>query len=76
MRNNVALEKQLVPSVEIERSLKVVGAPVSPEGIGSTVAASLADAHRTIYMRDRYMALDFLALTGQLDDFAQRSFVA
>lgn len=70
------LEKQLVPSVEIERSLKVVGAPVSPEEIGSTVAASLADAHRTIYMRDRYMALDFLALTGQLDDFAQRSFVA
>ena len=70
------LEKQLVPSVEIERSLKVVGAPVSPEEIGSTVAASLADAHRTIYMRDRYMALDFLALTGQLDDFAQWSFVA
>ena len=70
------LEKQLVPSVEIERSLKVVGAPVSPEEIGSTVAASHADAHRTIYMRDRYMALDFLALTGQLDDFAQRSFVA
>jgi glycerol-1-phosphate dehydrogenase [NAD(P)+] len=70
------LEKQLVPSVEIERSLKVVGAPVSPEEIGSTVAASLADAHRTIFMRDRYMALDFLSLTGQLDDFAERSFVA
>ena len=72
----VRLEEQLVPSVEIERSLKVVGAPVSPEEIGSTVAVSLADAHRTIYMRDRYMALDFLALTGQLDDFAERSFVA
>ncbi len=70
------LENQLVPSVEIERSLKIVGAPVSPEEIGSTVAASLADAHRTIFMRDRYMALDFLALTGQLDEFAGRSFVA
>jgi glycerol-1-phosphate dehydrogenase [NAD(P)+] len=70
------LENQLVPSVEIERSLKIVGAPVSPEEIGSTVAASLADAHRTIFMRDRYMALDFLFLTGQLDEFAGRSFAA
>jgi glycerol-1-phosphate dehydrogenase [NAD(P)+] len=69
------LEAQLIPSAEIERSLKVVGAPVSPEEIGSTVEASLADAHRTVFMRDRYMALDFLLLTGQLDDFAKRSFV-
>ena len=68
------LESQLIPSAEIERSLRVVGAPASPEEIGSTVEASLADAHRTIFMRDRYMALDFLALTGQLDDFAKGSF--
>ena len=68
------LGSQLVPSAEIERRLRVVGAPVSPEEIGSSVAASLADAHRTVFMRDRYMALDFLALTGQLDDFAERSF--
>lgn len=68
------LEAQLIPSAEIERRLKVVGAPVSPEEIGSTVEASLADARRTVFMRDRYMALDFLRLTGQLDDFAQRSF--
>ena len=70
------LEAQLVPSSEIERSLRVVGAPVSPEEIGSTVEASLADVHKTVFMRDRYMALDFLLLTGQLDDFAKRSFVA
>ena len=70
------LEAQLVPSYEIERSLRVVGAPVSPEEIGSTVEASLADVHKTVFMRDRYMALDFLLLTGQLDDFAKRSFVA
>ena len=68
------LEEQLVPSAEIERRLKVVGAPTTPEEIGSTVEASLADARKTIFMRDRYMALDFLALTGQLDEFARRGF--
>ena len=72
----VRLEAQLVPSAEIERRLKVVGAPTTPEGIGSTVEASLRDARKTIFMRDRYMALDFLDLTGQLDDFAKKAFVA
>ena len=71
----VRLADQLVPSAEIERRLRVVGAPATPEEIGSTVEASLEDARKTIYMRDRYMALDFLALTGQLDDFAAKSFV-
>ena len=70
------LEGQLVPSAEIERRLRVVGAPATPEEIGSTVAASLEDAKKTIFMRDRYMALDFLALTGQLDDFARKAFGA
>ena len=64
------LEAQLVPASEIERRLRVIGAPTTPEGIGSSVAATLADARKTIYMRDRYMALDFIDLTGQLDDFA------
>ena len=68
------LAEQLVPAAEIERRLRVVGAPATPEEIGSTVAASLADVRRTIYMRDRFMALDFLDLTGQLDDFAARAF--
>ena len=65
---------QLVPAAEIERRLRVVGAPATPEEIGSTVEASLEDARKTIYMRDRYMALDFLALTGQLDAFARAAF--
>ena len=69
------LAEQLVPAAEIERRLRVVGAPATPEEIGSTVAASLADVRRTIYMRDRFMALDFLDLTGQLDDFAARAFL-
>ncbi len=70
------LAKQLVPSKEIKRMLEVVGAPTSPEQIGSTVEATLLDAHKTIYMRDRYMALDFLALTGQLDEFANKALAA
>ena len=68
------LEAQLVPAAEIERRLRVVGAPATPEEIGSTVAASLADAKKTVYMRDRYMALDFLALTGQLEDFTKKAY--
>ena len=69
------LAAQLVPAAEIERRLKVVGAPTTPEEIGSTVEAALRDARKTIFMRDRYMALDFLALTGQLDDFAAKALV-
>ena len=57
----------------MERRLEVVGAPTSPEAIGSTASATLDDVRRTIYMRDRYMALDFLALTGQLDGFAEKA---
>lgn len=68
------LAGQLVPASEIERRLKVVGAPTTPEMIGSSVEASLADVRKTVYMRDRYMALDFLDLTGQLDAFARRAF--
>ena len=64
------LEAQLIPAAEIERRLKVVGAPTTPEEIGSSAADTLADARKTIYMRDRYMSLDFLDLTGQLDSFA------
>ena len=73
-RIRARLEAQLVPSAEIERRLRVVGAPATPEEIGSTVEASLADAKKTIFMRDRYMALDFLTLTGQLDEFARKAF--
>ena len=42
-----------------------------PEEIGSTREVTLADAHRTIYMRDRYMGLDLLEATGLLDAFAR-----
>ena len=65
------LAGQLLPAAEVERRLRVVGAPAEPEEIGSTREATLADAHRTIYMRDRYMGLDLLEATGLLDAFAR-----
>ena len=68
------LAAQLLPAAEVERRLRVVGAPAEPEEIGSTREATLADARRTIYMRDRYMALDLLDATGQLDAFARDAF--
>ena len=67
------LAGQLVPSAEIKCRLEGGGAATSPEAIGSTVEATLSDVRKTIFMRDRYMALDFLALTGQLDEFAAKA---
>lgn len=67
------LAAQLVPAAEIKRRLEVVGAPTTPEGIGSSRRATLEDVRKTVYMRDRYMALDFLSLTGQLDAFAENA---
>lgn len=70
------LSRQLMPSKEIKRMLQIVGAPTSPAEIGSTDKATLSDAYKTIYMRDRYMALDFLALTGQLEEFVGKALQA
>jgi glycerol-1-phosphate dehydrogenase [NAD(P)+] len=65
------LAAQLLPAAEIERRLRVVGAPAEPEEIGSTREATVADAPKTVYMRDRYMANDLLFATGHLDAFAR-----
>jgi len=67
------LEKQLLPAKEIERRLRVVGAPVHPEEIGATREQSLRDVMVAAHMRDRYNSLDFLYATGQIDLFAQRA---
>jgi len=63
------LEGQLISSVEAERRLKVVGAPAWPEEIGTTRERSIADVPIAQNMRDRYNALDFLAMTGQQTQF-------
>ena len=67
------LEKQLLPAKEIERRLRVVGAPVHPEEIGATREQSLRDVMVAAHMRDRYNSLDFLYATGQMDIFARKA---
>jgi len=57
-------------ALDVERCLGNWKPLAEQEKIGSSVADTLADVRKTIYMRDRYMALDFLDLTGQLDSFA------
>lgn len=68
------LEKQLLPAAEIERRLRVVGAPVHPEEIGATREGSLASVNVAAHMRDRYNSLDMLYRTGQMADFAKSAF--
>ena len=68
------LERQLLPADEIARRLRVVGAPVHPEEIGTTREASLASVNVAAHMRDRYNALDFTYRTGQMEPFAKVAF--
>lgn len=64
------LEGQLLSAAEVERRLRAVGAPVWPEEIGTTAERTLADVAVAQHMRDRYNLLDFLYMTGQLEEFA------
>jgi glycerol-1-phosphate dehydrogenase [NAD(P)+] len=68
------LAKQILPAKEIERRLRVVGAPVHPEEIGATREQSFKDVIVAAHMRDRYNALDFLYATGQMAAFAREAF--
>lgn len=68
------LARQLLPAAEIARRLRVVGAPVHPEEIGTTRADSCANVIIAAHMRDRYNALDFTYRTGQMDAFAREAF--
>lgn len=68
------LERQLLSADEIARRLRVVGAPVFPEEIGTTREESLASVNVACHMRDRYNALDFTYRTQQMMPFAQFAF--
>jgi DNA polymerase-1 len=71
---------RLLTSLEFFKMLDKLGLQAETAPTAEAVAvscceeASLADVRKTVYMRDRYMALDFLDLTGQLDAFARRAF--
>ncbi|MBQ7189922.1 MAG: sn-glycerol-1-phosphate dehydrogenase [Kiritimatiellae bacterium] len=68
------LEKQLLPAKEVERRLRVVGAPAEPEEIGVTRQASFENVNVAAHMRDRYNSLDFTYRTGQMNEFARKAF--
>ncbi|MGN0853869.1 MAG: sn-glycerol-1-phosphate dehydrogenase [Kiritimatiellia bacterium] len=68
------LERQLLPAAEIARRLRVVGAPVHPEEIGTTREDSLANVNVACHMRDRYNVLDFTYRTRQMMPFARAAF--
>lgn len=67
------LSAQLIPAAEVERRFRIVGASVRPEEIGSSAEATLADLLTAQHMRDRYNLLDFLYMTGQLEEFASQA---
>jgi len=64
------LRGQLVPSADLERYLKTVGAPSTPAEIGVANDFAMRQVRFAMSMRDRYNALDFAFRIGQLDAFA------
>jgi len=64
------LRAQLVPSDEIERKLKAVGAPSCPAEIGVADDFAQKNIRFAMFMRNRSNALDFAFRIGQLDAFA------
>lgn len=52
------VSKQIIPFEEVERCLKVVGAPVEPEEIGISREYLRETFHRALFIRRRYTILD------------------
>ena len=65
------IEKQLVPSAEIERRLKAVGSPAAPADIGAADDFAVKNILFAMLMRNRYNSLDFSFRLGKLFDFAK-----
>jgi glycerol-1-phosphate dehydrogenase [NAD(P)+] len=67
------LRRQLVPSSEIERRLKVVNAPSCPKDIGVDNDFIERNILFAMFMRNRYNALDFAYRIGKLHEFAAKA---
>ena len=61
------LRAQLLPSVEMQRRLSLVGAPTEPEQIGLTPARLRESFFRAYHIRRRFTVLDVAVRTGTLD---------
>jgi glycerol-1-phosphate dehydrogenase [NAD(P)+] len=60
------LQAQLLPSSELERRLKLVGAPTAPEQIGITRERLRESFYRAYHIRRRFTVLDVAMRTGTL----------
>ncbi|HZI33005.1 MAG TPA: sn-glycerol-1-phosphate dehydrogenase, partial [Candidatus Binatia bacterium] len=63
-----SLRKQLLPRAELERRLKTVGAPVSPEQIGITRLNLRQSFWQALFIRRRFTVLDLALRAGLLDN--------
>jgi glycerol-1-phosphate dehydrogenase [NAD(P)+] len=70
------LRAQLLPAAEMERRLKLVGAPTEPEEIGITRARLRESFSRAYHIRRRFTVLDVAVRTQSLDTLLETLFGA
>jgi glycerol-1-phosphate dehydrogenase [NAD(P)+] len=70
------LQAQLVPSLDLQRRLELVGAPTAPEQIGITRERLRESFHRAYHIRRRFTVLDVAVRTGMLTPLLDRLFGA
>ena len=70
------LRAQLLPAAELERRLRLAGAPVDPEEIGIAPARLHDTFHRAYHIRRRFTVLDVAVRTRTMDTLIGRAFGA
>jgi glycerol-1-phosphate dehydrogenase [NAD(P)+] len=68
------LRDQLLPAAELERRLRLVGAPAAPEEIGIAPARLHDTFRRAYHIRRRFTVLDLAVRTQTLDTLLGRTF--
>ncbi|SHE64611.1 glycerol-1-phosphate dehydrogenase [NAD(P)+] [Mariniphaga anaerophila] len=68
------LSEQLVPSEEVEKRLRAVGAPVEPEQIGISRERMKGSFIRASHIRSRFTILDIAVRTGYLEQWQEEIF--
>ena len=70
------LFRSLLPAEELQRRLRLAGAPVEPEEIGLSRARLRASFHRAGLIRRRFTVLDVALRTGLLEPLLENLFGA
>ncbi len=68
------ISSQLVPSSEVRKRLKLVGAPVGPEEIGISKERMRASFIRAQHIRSRFTILDLAVRTGYLEEWLNQMY--